>query len=931
MSLPSGTRIGVFEVAAKIGEGGMGEVYRARDTRLDRDVALKVLPALFTSDPERLARFEREAKVLASLNHPNIAQVYGFESPSTGSEHGSAIAMELVDGDTLGDLLRVPDAGGHSPEVKGLPLDRALAIMRQVAAALEAAHDQGIIHRDLKPANVKVREDGTVKVLDFGLAKAFAADAESAASGVSNSPTLTARSTQLGMILGTAAYMAPEQAKGRAVDRRADVWAFGVVFFEVLAGRRAFEGDDVSDVLASVLKTEPDWRALPADLPPPVRRLLRRCLEKDPKKRLRDVAEGMLQLDEGLASGSMSSMMTPVATTSDAGATASAPPRPMWRRALPIVATAAVTALAVMAISSWRLAPPPAAPPARFLFSPPAAAAVFSTAALSDIAISGTGRTIAYVSGATATSLMVRPLDQLDAVPLRGAESAVGPFFSADEQWVGFLEQADQSQIKKVSVLGGPAVSITKAAANVQGATWTSDGEIVFGVSREGPLYHVAEAGGEAVPLTTLDSASGETSHRWPSAVPGTSVVLFVAVKGNAATAINGELAALNTKTGATVRFKLAGLQPRYASSGHIVFATVDGSLRAVPFDPARLAVSGNPVPVLEGVGVKPSGAANFDLSANGHLVYFGGGAAGVARTVVWVDRAGRETPTTAPPRTYFYARVSPDSARISLDVRDQEQDIWVWDVKRETLSRLTDKPGADQYALWTPDRRVVFTSTSNDGKLELFQHRPDGVGQPVQITDTTAEKVQPYPNAITPDGKQVIFRASAGGRKNDLFLADLAGDKKVRVLLSTEHDELNAALSPDGAFMAFESDLSGSRLDIFVRPFPNVEGLQTKVSIAGGAEPVWAPKGYELFYLADNKLMAVTATVSPSRGIELGKPAALFDTTPYFFGGIGRNYDIAPDGKRFVMVKNPAGEQGRSLPITIVLNWAEELRARVK
>src|SRR5688572_24928610 len=392
-----GKRLGQYQVISKLGEGGMGEVYVARDTRLDRDVALKVLPELFTSDPERLARFEREAKVLASLNHPNIAQVYGFE--------GNAIAMELVDGEDLSEIIRSSEAGpsgpADTPGLKtrppsgGLPLDRVLPIMRQIAIALEAAHDQGIIHRDLKPANVKVREDGTVKVLDFGLAKAFAADAESAASGVSNSPTLTARSTQVGMILGTAAYMSPEQAKGRPVDRRADVWAFGVVFFEMLAGRRAFEGDDVSDVLASVLKMEPEWSALPADLPGPVRRLLRRCLEKDPKKRLRDVGEGMLQLEDGLATGSTSSLthllpqgMMPAAGES-AATLASTPPKPLWRSAIPIAAAVALTAGAAFAISAW-MAPSPSAPPPpiRFQHEVPAASPMLASADNHDLAVS---------------------------------------------------------------------------------------------------------------------------------------------------------------------------------------------------------------------------------------------------------------------------------------------------------------------------------------------------------------------------------------------------------------------------------------------------------------------------------------------------------------------------------------------------------------
>ncbi len=930
MPLDTGARIGPYEVVAKIGAGGMGEVYRARDTRLDRDVALKVLPDLFTRDPERLARFEREAKVLASLNHPNIAQVYGFEAPPAGSGQATAIAMELVDGPTLEEVLRSPEPWGRGPEPEGgsagLPLERTLAIIRQIATALEAAHDQGIIHRDLKPANVKVREDGTVKVLDFGLAKAFAADAESAQSAVSNSPTLTAHSTQLGMILGTAAYMSPEQAKGRPVDRRADVWAFGVVFFEMLAGRRAFEGGDVSDVLASVLKMEPDWSALPADLPPPVRRLLRRCLEKDPKKRLRDVAEGMLQLDEGLASGSSASMM-PAATGSGTTMVVPAASLPLWRRALPTVAAVAVTALVVSAIGMWRAVPPAVPSPARFLFTPATDAPLFSTGAHRDVAISPDGRTLVYVAWSAAPSLQIRPLDQLDAVPLRGAQPAVGPFFSPDSEWVGFIDQIDQTQLKKVSVFGGPAVSVTTARMQVLGATWAADGSIIFG-TRSGPLFRVADAGGEAVELTSLDSGAGETDHMWPSAVPGTSVVLFVSSTGASGGGVNAQLAALNRATGDIVRFKLAGSHPRYVSSGHIVYATPDGSLRAVSFDAARMAIAGNPVPVLEGVGVKPNGAANFDVSANGHLMHTGAGSVGAARTIVWVDRSGRETAIAVPPRNYFYVRVSPDGSRLSLDVRDQEQDIWIWDVRREALARLTDKAGADQYGLWTPDQRIVFSSVAS-GRTELFHHRPDGVGQPEQITDTASEKLVPFPNAITPDSKQVIFRATVGGPKNDLFVVDMTGDRKVRTLLATEHDERNAALSPGGAFMAFESDLSGGRFEVFIRPFPNVDGGQSKVSTAGGEEPVWSPNGREIFYLADNKLMAVPVTTS--RGLELGRPVALFDTTPYFFGGAGRNYDVAPDGKRFVMVRNPAGEQGRSLPITIVLNWVEELRARVK
>jgi serine/threonine-protein kinase len=921
MPLAAGTRIGPYVVEAPIGAGGMGEVYRAHDTRLDRDVALKVLPDLFTSDPERLARFEREAKVLASLNHPHIAQVYGFEPPA-GPSGQAAIAMELVDGQTLQEVLETQRADAASP---GLPLDRALAIVRQIAAALDAAHEQGIIHRDLKPANVNVREDGTVKVLDFGLAKAFAADAESAQSAVAHSPTLTQRSTQLGMILGTAAYMSPEQAKGRVVDRRADVWAFGAVFFEMLAGRRLFEGDDISDVLASVLKTDPDWSVLPADLPPPVRRLLRRCLEKDPKKRLRDVAEGMLQLDEGLATGSTTSVMMPADLAGSSGTRGALP---LWRRAAPIAATAMATAVIAAAIGFWRMPVPPAPPStARSLHFPSSSAPLVTTIAQRDLAISNDGRTVAYTArtAGSGAGIFIRRLDQLEATPLRGAQAAVAPFFSHDGEWVGFIDPAAQDQIRKVSILGGPAISVTTAAALILGATWVPDG-IIFGV-RGGPLQHVSDAGGAAVPLTTLDAEAGETDHLWPAAVPGTQVVLFATVAGDLGAALNTQLAALDRATGNIVRLKLDGSVPRYLSSGHIVYATADGSLRAIAFDPKRMATSGMPVPVLEGIGFKPTGAANFDISTTGHLVHSGAGAIGMERTIAWVDRSGRETPVIVPPRNYFYVRASPDGSRLSLDVRDEEHDIWIWDVKREDLSRLTDKPGPDQYGLWTPDQHIVFSSSSGR-RAELFRHRPDGVGAPGQITDTSADKLQPFPNAITPDGKQVILRAAVGGPKNDLFVVDITGDKKVRPLLSSEHDELNAALSPDGAYMAFESDQTGGRTEVFVRPFPNVNDGQFKVSAEGGTEPVWSLDGSEIFYLANRKLMAVAVT--RSSGLQLGKPVALFDVGQYFFGGAGRNYDVAP-GKRFVMVKNPAEQQDRSLPITIVLNWVEELRARVR
>lgn len=912
MTLAPGTRIGVFEVVSKLGEGGMGEVYRARDTRLDRDVALKVLPALFTTDPDRMARFEREAKVLATLNHPNIAQVYGFEPPSADAKQ-AAIAMELVDGRDLSELI----AGG------AVPLDDALATARQIATALEAAHELGIIHRDLKPANVKVREDGTVKVLDFGLAKAFAADADSVQSNVANSPTLTARSTQLGMILGTAAYMAPEQAKGRPVDRRADVWAFGVVLFEMLAGRRVFDGDDVSDVLASVLKSEPDWSLLPADLPPPVRRLLRRCLEKDPKKRLRDIAEGMMQLDEGLATGSQSSIMLPAdAASADA---ARALPLPAWRRAAPLVATSALTGGLVWGVVTFQQPATPAPGVVRSLFVPPEAMQITPSAQNRDVAISLDGRRIAYVGSSPGPQIYLRALDQLDAAPLRGGDG-LSPFFSPEGDWVAAVDASDATILKKVSVLGGPAVVVTRAPTPVRGGTWTTDG-IVFGTV-DGPLFHVPSGGGTPTALTTIDGNIG--MHLWPSAVPDTPVVLFVIVDNmRPRGAVESQLAALDRTSGTIVTLNLQGLQPRWSPSGHVVYATADGTLRAVRFDPATMTTSGNPIPVAEGIGVKSSGAANFDISATGHLVGSAVGSINASRTIVSVDRAGAETPIAAPARNYYYVRASPDGTRLTIDARDEDEDIWIWDLKRDDLSRLTDTPGSDQYGLWTPTHEVVFSSSAT-GRPELYRHRQDGVGKPVQISNTSSERLVPFPNAVTPDNRHVIFRAVVSGAKNNLFIVDMDGDQKSRPLLATEHDELNAAISPDGLSMAFQSDQTGGRSEVFLRPFPDVNAGQVKVSSSGGEEPAWSPRGNELYYIADNQMMAVTVTRTPG-GVRVGKPERLFGVGAYFFGGLGRNYDVSSDGRRFWMVKNPENQQLRSTPIAITINWVEELKARVK
>jgi serine/threonine-protein kinase len=905
----------------------MGEVYRARDTRLDRVVALKVLPELFATDAERVARFEREAKVLASLNHPNIAQVY-----DAGHSGGAFIAMELVEGPTLDHEIQQQNEARPSPAER---LKWSLPIVRQIAAALDAAHEQGIVHRDLKPANIKVREDGTVKVLDFGLAKAYSADTDSAAGSVSNSPTLMARSTQVGMILGTAAYMSPEQARGRAVDRRADVFAFGVVFFEMLAGTRAFEGDDVSDVLASVLKSDPDWSALPADLPAPVRRLLGRCLEKDPKKRLRDVAEGMLQLEDGLAAAASASNAT--ADANQASSTgAAAPPSSPFRRFWPVVAAIAVTAAATYALLRWT-APARVAPaPVRFTLSPTPPGQIAFTNPYGNLAISRDGHVLVFTvaAGNAAPAFYVRRFEDAAPVALKGGENTASPFFSPDGQWIGGVDRASGQQLRKIPVSGGPPIPICKTTTQIFGATWLENGTIVFG-TLGGGLFQVPDGGGEPSPVTQLNKSELETDHMWPSAVAGTSVIVFVVNYQNntpitSAKQASAKLAAVDVATGRQTRLGLTGAGPSVTTSGHLLYVGTDSTLRAVPFDATRLAVSGNSAAVAEGVGLMGSASAHYDVSLDGRLVYVEGGLSSRAdRTVAWVDRSGKETPIAAPPRNYFYARISPDSRKLTLDMRDDEEDIWIWDVGRDVLSRLTDAKGSDQYGLWTRDSSRVVFSSQLAGRQELFWHRPDGVGQPQQISDSKALNLLPFPNAVTRDGKHVIFRSAVEGN-NDLFIAD-TDTKAVRKLLATPHDERNAALSSDDRFMAFESNLSG-RYEIYIRPFPDVDARQWPVSADGGSEPVWAPGGRELFYASmDDKLMSVSVKPGANGDLELGKPATVFSVEPYYFGGQGRNYDISPDGGRFVMVKNPAAANRPANAVTVILNWLDRMAATMK
>ena len=910
MALSPGTRLGVYEVTAKIGEGGMGEVYRARDTTLDRDVALKVLPEEFTSDPDRLVRFEREARVLASLNHTNIGHIYGLEE----AEDTRALVLELVEGPTLADRI----AQG------AMPSDDALPIARQIAEALEAAHEQGVIHRDLKPANIKVRDDGTVKVLDFGLAKAL--EPGGSQPDVSQSPTLslTAAATQMGTIIGTAAYMAPEQARGEAADRRADIWAFGVVLYEMLTGRRPFEGRTLSDTLASVLARDPDLDALPTGTPAAVRRLLTRCIEKDPKRRLRDVAEGMLQLEEGLSAESEPG-------AADALSPQMAPLR-LWQRPASVLALAA-TMLLVGGLAVWGLLRPEPVPAGlvRFTIVPPTEAALDMLGLGQDLTLSPDGSLLVYkgVSDTGRPQLYVRRIDDLEPVPLRGSDGAVNPFMSPDGQWVGFTDPRAPGRLQRVSTLGGTPLVVVESPSSVWGATWGQDDTIVFGTD-EG-LFRVPVGGGQPEALTIPDGAQDETGHNWPSVIPDRNALVFSIRSGRSDPVANSQLAALDLGSGEVTRLGLAGVSPRYAFTGHLVYAAEDGSVRAVPFDAASLEVTGSPVPLIDGVRVKASGAADFSLSDDGRLVFVTG-AGGVRRSLVWVDRQGQEEPIGAPPGAYLYPRLSPDGTRLLVDSRDDNDDIWLWDLTRGGLTGLALTAESNRFGIWTPDNQIVFSSARDGEGQNLYRMSADGTGPVERLSDGPSTH---WPNSVARDGSALTFW-QPGGDSSDINLLRLDdGPPRIEPLLATEFNELNGEISPDGAWLAYESDESG-RSEIYVRPFPDVgSGRSPVVSTGGGQRPLWGPQGRELFYQTPAGIMGVT--VDTTNGFTASAPTLIVAGS--FFGPPGafraRTYDIAPDGQRFVVMKDASPDgasnaESSSPEIHVVLNWFSELSERV-
>jgi len=890
--LNAGTKLGWYEVVAQIGAGGMGVAYQAHDTKLGRDVALKVLPEAFANDPERLSRFQREAKVLASLNHPNIAQIYGLEQ--SGAVH--FLIMELVPGETLAQKVK----GGP------LPVEDALKICAQIAEALEAAHEKSIIHRDLKPANVKVTPEGKVKVLDFGLAKAFAA--EEASEDIGNSPTLSHAATMQGVIMGTAAYMSPEQARGKtsAIDKRTDIWAFGCVLYELLAGKQAFTGETVTDITAKVLTAEPDWKALPHSTPAQILQLLRCCLQKDKTLRMQAAGDARIEIQEALtAPGAEPSTPVPVA------------PIPVWRRASALGPAGLLIGGLVVGLAFWYFKPTPPRPVTRTVIDLPPGQQLAGLDSGPAVALSPDGTRLAYVARQGGTQqLYFQAMDSLEARPIPGTEAAVSPFFSPEGQWVGFFAGG---KLKKVSLSGGAALTLGDAAAP-RGASWGTQGIIAFAPTFNRVLQQVSDSGGAPKPLTRI--GKGEVSHRWPDFLSGGKAVLFAAAP-TAITFANAQVAVRSVSTGEQRNLIPAGTHPRYAPSGHLVYAR-GGNLMAVPFDPRRLAVTGAAVPVLEGIlQSTTTGAAQYGFSNTGSIVYIPGGLQGAQNRLVWVSRNGAEQPLTAPAHPYLNPRLSPDGRRVAVAIQEQESQIWQYDLSRETLTRFTFEGSNNINSVWTPDGKRIAFNSNKDGPENIYWQLADGSGGLERLT--TSEYTN-SPNSWSPDGQLLAFFEVNPTTGYDLWVLRL-GDRKVQPFLRTSFNEGVPQFSPDGRWLAYISDESGP-YEIYVQPYPGPGG-KWQVSTEGGREPVWNHNGRELFYRSGNKMMAVDIATQPV--FTAGKPRMLFEGQYQLAPATAPNYDVSPDGQRFLMIK--ASEQASSSSLTqivVVQNWFEELKRRV-
>jgi serine/threonine protein kinase len=890
VSLAIGTKIGPYQVIGPLGQGGMGEVYRARDTRLNRDAAIKVLPAAFAQDADRVARFRREAQVLAALNHPNIAAIHGIEE----ADDRLALALEYVEGEDLAERL-----------TRGaLPLDEALVIARQVAEGLEAAHDKGVVHRDLKPANIKIRTDGAVKILDFGLAKAF--DAEASSSASPNSPTITSPAgiTVRGMILGTAAYMSPEQARGAPVDRRTDVWALGCVIYEMLTGRPAFAGASLSDIVAAVLRGEPDWRALPDETPPRIRVLLGRCLRKEARERLHDAADVRIEVSDAAA---------------DTDGPAPGPRAPTARRLAPLV-LALVGGAALASALWWERVSTSRETPTPVHLTLTSVARTSSSLYLNanhQVAISPDGRNIVFVADPRGhRQLFLRSMGEADARPIDGTDDARTPFFSSDGQWIAF---ATTRELQKVAVSGGSPVTICAlSSTGFYGGDWGSDGTIVFVPDYNGGLWRLPSIGGTPQPLLKTDPAHDRVVYADPDVLPDGKGVLFTLASGHAVTADDQDIAVLSPGAREPRVLIRGGSNARYLPTGHLVYVRA-GALLSVDFDVATLTVSGTPVPVIDGLGRTWSGDADYAVSDNGTLVYEPDAGARSGRLFITVDRQGQAKPISAR-GNYGEFSISPDGRALATRIFAINDDIWINNVATSTLVRFTSEPLDEIYPQWTHDgARIAFGTRTGT----IFWKPSDGSGAREELGRGEYAR---YPSSFSPDGTSMLFVEIHPSRRRDIWLMPLVGERRARPVLSTDADEWGARFSPDGRWVAYVSDETG-RDEIFIRPIDSAGGRK-RLSSDGGIDPMWGPDGRELFFMRGDQLavVALDGQLNP-----VGRDRVLF-AVPRFeefqYDPATPDVDIMPDGEHFVF---GLGTQSMSATrYNVVLNWFEELRKKL-
>jgi eukaryotic-like serine/threonine-protein kinase len=872
MDLTAGQYIGPYEIVSPLGAGGMGEVYRARDSKLKRDVALKILPAHVSRDVERLARFEREAHVLASLNHPHIATIYGVNE----TDGVRALILELVEGPTLAERL------GGGP----MPVREALSAARQIAEALDAAHEKGIVHRDLKPANIKVTPDGIVKVLDFGIAKMRAPD--EAAVGAS---TVTMVGTRAGTLLGTAAYMSPEQARGQAVDKRSDIWAFGCVLYEMLTGRAAFAGETVSDTLARVLEREPEWERLPASTAPSIRRLLRRCLAKDTKKRLRDIGDVTLELEE------------PPESSPSAGWTANV------RTLRVALSSCVVFAVVTGVVGIWSLTRVPPTPPSdlvRFTIDLQSDEGLaWDAGQPRPVAISRDGRTIVYgTRRPDGNRIYVRRLDSIESMPIAGTEGGIGPFLSPDGEWIAF---ASGGFLRRVPIDGGPSVTIV-AVQNFMGGSWGPDDTIVYTEWGSG-LFKVPARGGTPQPLTSVDAARGELGHLVPHVLPAGNAVLFAVQSRSVAPRLD-----LVEITTGRRRPLFEGSDPHYVWSGQVVFIR-SGSLHAVPFDVGRLEPTGTVTRISDTASIAAFPERGvLAVASDGTLVYQPAGEG--PRRLVWIDRKGGSTQAIDGSQRFIHPRLSPDGTRVVVWLPQQAggSELWIYDLVRRTRLRLSAR-GQVSRPIWSHDgKRITFQKD-----LSLYSMPADDSTGPELVLEPTAPASGLYPLAWSRDGRTLVYSRPARETNRDVFT--LKFDGTAAPFLQTPRDERSAMLSPDGQWMVYAALEPGREEEVYVQRYPG-PGERVVVSPGGGREPVWSPLGNEIFYrsIDGRRMMAVDVTTEPE--LRIGVPRLLFEgdyqTRPFF-----SNYDVTPDAKQFLMIEESAAPQSR---LEVVLHSTDSL-----